>query len=278
MAKRMSYLNIGDQQFKIVDEDSKYAVDAEAVSRMNADAAEASSRRTADDAIRNMINNKSLYNPPDFSKIVTIEALVSGANKSFTSQGGWYAADARNLLMDGGMCHVQISSSAKVISYSAASSSNEYGNHKEMTSWSYFPEGTQFSVTAVFTQDGNLYYAPPLDLPDEEITVEQDPELLDIRVGYSGTTYDTAGDAVRGQANLLRNGMAVMGNSIALPFTTATAYTIGDYCRRDGNLYRFVADHAKNVAWDASHVEQVTVVDELKELFNISDLIGTGEV
>ena len=53
--------------------------------------------------------------------------------------------------------------------------------------------------------------------------------------------------------------------NIADEFSAETAYVKGDYCTRQGNLYRFKADHAAG-AWNYSHVDLIQVGSALKQV------------
>ena len=44
-------------------------------------------------------------------------------------------------------------------------------------------------------------------------TLDENSELIDIRVGYDGTTYDTAGNAVREQVSGLKGDLDYLNNS-----------------------------------------------------------------
>ena len=66
-----------------------------------------------------------------------------------------------------------------------------------------------------------------------------------------------------GQNNNVQNYTITDSFSIIAPeFSTSTAYSIGQYCRRNGNLYRFTSAHSAG-AWNSSHVTEVTVCGEL---------------
>lgn len=54
-------------------------------------------------------------------------------------------------------------------------------------------------------------------------------------------------------------------NSVATQFSVNTSYEIGDYCRKDGKLYRFVANHNPSI-WNNSDVEEVVLANELNSV------------
>ena len=54
-------------------------------------------------------------------------------------------------------------------------------------------------------------------------------------------------------------------DNIAPEFSTLVSYDAGQYCRRDGTLYRFTSNHSAG-AWNNNHVTAVTVGGELTVL------------
>ena len=58
---------------------------------------------------------------------------------------------------------------------------------------------------------------------------------------------------------------------IVSEFSTGTTYYAGQYCKRNGNLYRFTSNHTG--AWSNNHVTQITVSSELSNLrWDVGDL------
>lgn len=59
--------------------------------------------------------------------------------------------------------------------------------------------------------------------------------------------------------------------TVAPVFVADTAYSVGQYVKRGGNLYRFTTNHAAG-AWNASHVSQVILGDEVSNLKSALDV------
>ena len=59
-------------------------------------------------------------------------------------------------------------------------------------------------------------------------------ELADIRVGADGTTYDTAGNAVRGQISGLKSDLANVGNYVGYTMLTKNDFSQGAYQGNQG--------------------------------------------
>lgn len=65
-----------------------------------------------------------------------------------------------------------------------------------------------------------------------------------------------------------------LSESFAPEFDDATAYSIGDYVVNNGVLYKFTSNHAAGV-WNNSHVQTVTVMNEVESLSNDLDTLET---
>ena len=80
-----------------------------------------------------------------------------------------------------------------------------------------------------------------------------------------------------GQNNNVQNYIITDSFSIIAPeFSTSTAYSIGQYCRRNGDLYRFTSTHSAG-AWNSSHVTAVTVCGELGNKISAPSSPTTGQ-
>ena len=72
--------------------------------------------------------------------------------------------------------------------------------------------------------------------------------------------------ATKGITVFTQNGedFTINDPNVANEFSTGTAYAIGDHVTYQGNLYVFTAAHSAG-AWNAAHVTQVTIGEELNE-------------
>lgn len=56
---------------------------------------------------------------------------------------------------------------------------------------------------------------------------------------------------------------------VAAPFSSSTSYAVGDYCTRNGVMYKFI--HTHTGSWNSAHVEETTCGDELQNI-NVTDI------
>ena len=84
-------------------------------------------------------------------------------------------------------------------------------------------------------------------------------------VDWSGNVV-ASGSYTDGTGNPLVN-QTVVGT----PFSTSTAYSIGDVVTYNGNLYRFTSAHSAG-AWNSSHVTQINIGDQIE---NFKEVIVT---
>lgn len=121
----------------------------------------------------------------------------------------------------------------------------------------------------------NLGAMPINDVSEVGKTGDYDDLLNKPTIPTISNTYDSAStDGMSGVAvaqAITASDTAMLGN-VAADFSTATAYTAGDYCVHEGELYVFTADKAAG-AWDASAVSKVSISDVLKKnTFDIADI------
>lgn len=97
----------------------------------------------------------------------------------------------------------------------------------------------------------------------QDITDWEDGVIRDLNSWKSRFEDDYEALATRVQA--IVSDVEDMVENLADPFSTSTAYVIGDYVVQNGILYRFTADHPAG-AWTGADAQQVTAMREIDDL------------
>lgn len=168
------------------------------------------------------------------------DAAQSSANSAQT-----FATNASNSANGASASASQAEASATTAQQYAQESQQDYD-----TIYNGLANEIQERITADATINGRIDNF--IALPAGSTT--GDAELADIRVGYDGTNYATAGEATRAQA--MRYG------AIANDFSASTAYEVGDYVWYDRILYKFTQAHSAG-AWLGTDVVASAVTDEV---------------
>lgn len=79
------------------------------------------------------------------------------------------------------------------------------------------------------------------------------------------STFEDDYEALATRVRAIVSDVEDMVENLADPFSTSTAYVIGDYVVQNGILYRFTADHPAGV-WTGSDAQQVTAMREIDDL------------
>ena len=128
-----------------------------------------------------------------------------------------------------------------------------------------------------------------------------DAELIDTRVGADGTTYNTAGAAIRANDQKAKEVVQVTGTQpasstwnklwidptadseqyaltptdITNDFSTSVSYAVGDYVNYEGGIYKFKVAHPAG-AWNAAHVDAIKLANDVSDLKSaLDDIVET---
>jgi len=122
-----------------------------------------------------------------------------------------------------------------------------------------------------------------------ELTTPSDPNVIPIQDGdylkrisfenlKEAVTGDVAGDlaaevtaresAVSGEATARSNADTAILADLASPYSASSTYAVGDYCTKDGQLYRCTTAIETAEAWTASHWTAVALGDDVSDLKN----------
>lgn len=132
-----------------------------------------------------------------------------------------------------------------------------------------------------------------------ELAAPSDPNVLPIQDGdylkrisfenlKEAVTGDVAGDlaaevtaresAVSGEATARGNADTAILADLASPYSASSTYAVGDYCTKDGQLYRCTTAITTAEAWTASHWTAVSVGDEVGDLRSAFDALGLSVI
>ena len=114
-------------------------------------------------------------------------------------------------------------------------------------------------------------------LPDGSTTA--DAELVDIRTGADGSTYSSAGDAVRGQIDAINGELVKLGNT-TLPLLTSKSFSETGYIRSSDGLFisapnNFTTPYIPVVAGDKIYIKSFIDNNRAQVAF-FSDTKGNG--
>lgn len=120
-----------------------------------------------------------------------------------------------------------------------------------------------------------------------ELTTPSDPNVIPIQDGdylkrisfenlKEAATGDVAGDlaaevtaregAVSGEATARGNADTAILADLASPYSASATYAVGDYCTKDGQLYRCTTAISTAEAWTAAHWSAVALGDDTSDL------------
>lgn len=97
----------------------------------------------------------------------------------------------------------------------------------------------------------------------QDITDWEDGVIRDLNSWKS--TFEDDYEALATRVQAIVSDVEDMVENLADPFSTSTAYVVGDYVVQNGILYRFTTDHPAG-AWTGSDAQQVTAMREIDDL------------
>lgn len=125
--------------------------------------------------------------------------------------------------------------------------------------------------TAVYCLTGNVKKTSTETIIDPGHVV---PDISDIIAEYATMQQavedcEDAAEAANTAATAADTAAANVAGAIADAYSATSTYVVGDYCTKDGKLYRCVTAISTAEAWTAAHWTEVQTMDEVETIDNL---------